>query len=927
MTLPLFTKDIQPISIEEEMKRSYLDYAMSVIVSRALPDVRDGLKPVHRRILFAMSEAGNDYNKPYKKAARAVGDVMSKYHPHGDTAIYDTLVRMAQWFSMGAVLIDGQGNFGSMDGDKAAAMRYTEVRLSRIAHFLLEDIDKDTVEFQPNYDESLKEPLVLPARFPNVLVNGVGGIAVGMATNIPTHNLGEVIDACSALIDDPEISIDDMMAFIPGPDFPTGGSIIGRKGARDAFHTGRGSVIIRSKSHVESLRKDKQAIVVTEIPYQINKAKLIERIAELVNNKAIEGISDLRDESNREGVRVVIELKRDVAPDVILNQLYKHTALQTSFGVNMLALHRGKPELLNLKQMLQAFIEFREEVIIRRTRFDLNKARQKAHLLVGLAVAVANIDEVIALIRRAPNPEVAKEQLMAKDWPVESILPLVTLVDDPAHCLRDTNTYHLTETQAKAILDLRLHRLTGLERDKLTSDIEEIATLMHHLIKILTSRTLRLMEIKRELQEIKSLFPSPRRTIFEDGEALQDAEDLIQREDMVVTVSHGGYIKRVPLSTYRSQRRGGKGRTGMSTREEDFVQRVFVASTHAPVLFFSTKGLVYAMKVYRLPEGSAQSRGKAMINIFSVDKNETMSTVLPLPESPEESARKFMFFVTSKGNVRRNKVEDFSQIRANGKIAIKLDDDEHLVGVTLCEEGDDVFITTRKGRAIRFGINEIRVFAGRSSNGVRGIKLGKNDKVVSACILKGSDATPSERYAFLRQATQERRLNGLEDDTADIFAIHDSQEDDTLAAGPVGTTLMDEPLLDEAPALSPERYAALQKAEEFILAVTANGFAKRTSSYAYRVTRRGGVGVINMALNPKTGDLIDSFPVHNDDEIMLVTNGGQLMRCPVEGIRICGRSSQGVITFRVADNEQVVSVARLDAQDAADAENLEDLPS
>ncbi len=903
MTIPtLFTKDIQSISIEEEMKRSYLDYAMSVIVSRALPDVRDGLKPVHRRILFAMKESGNDYNRPHKKSARAVGDVMSKYHPHGDQAIYDTLVRMAQSFSMSIELIDGQGNFGSMDGDKAAAMRYTEARLSRIAHYLLEDIDKDTVDFRANYDESTKEPVVLPARFPNVLVNGVGGIAVGMATNIPTHNLGEVIDACCALIDDPELSIDGMMRYILGPDFPTGCSIIGRQGIRSALHTGRGSVVMRATSHIEELRKDRQTIVFTETPYQVNKAKLVERIAELVNNKIIEGISDLRDESNREGVRVVVELKRDACADVILAQLYKHTPLQTSFGVNMLALNQNKPQLMNIKQMLEAFILFREEVIVRRTRFDLNKARSKAHLLVGLIIAVANIGEIIVLIRKSATPDIAKSQLMEREWPVQNIGPLVTLVDDSINTFDEKKgVYSLTDLQAKAILELRLHRLTALERGKISKDIEELAEAIRSYLKILTSRSMRMSLMKKELIEIKTLFNYPRRTKIIDAEINQDIESLIQREDMVVTVSHTGYVKRVALSTYRSQKRGGKGRSGMTTREEDFVQSVFVASTHTPMLFFSTTGIVYALKVYRLPEASAQSRGKAMINIFPISKEESMSAILPLPEDQEDRENQYMFFITSKGNVRRNKIEDFSSIRSNGKIAIKLDDDETLICVALCEEGDDVFIATQKGRAIRFNITDVRVFSGRASNGVRGIKLTKGDTVISACILKGTDASADERYIYLRQSGQERR--GNEGETGLLSATEETAE------------------LSEV--LSSERYEYLSGKEQFILSVTKNGFGKRTSSYAYRVTGRGGQGVINMALNDKTGELISSIPVDHDDEIMLVTNGGQLMRCPVNDIRICGRSSQGVITFRVGKNEKVVSLARLDITSEEDSTDTE----
>lgn len=909
MTMPtLFTKDIHPVSIEDEMKRSYLDYAMSVIVSRALPDVRDGLKPVHRRILYAMKESGNDYNKPYKKSARAVGDVMSKYHPHGDQAIYDTLVRMAQPFSMGITLIDGQGNFGSMDGDKAAAMRYTEARLSRVAHYLLEDIDKDTVDFQANYDESMKEPVVLPARFPNVLVNGVGGIAVGMATNIPTHNLGEVIDACCALIDNPEISIEGLMEYILGPDFPTGCSIIGKQGIRNALMTGRGSVVMRAQSHVEELKKDKKALIFTEIPYQVNKAKLVERIAELVNNKVIESISDLRDESNREGVRVVVELKRDACEEVVLAQLHKHTPLQTSFGVNMLALNQNKPQLMNVKQILEAFLLFREEVVIRRTRFYLNKARAKAHLLVGLIIAVANIDEVIALIRKAATPEIAKNQLIEKAWPVHTMGPLINLVDehDSNSFDEEKGVYTLTELQAKAILELRLHRLTGLERDKLSKDIEELAQDIRSYLNILTSRSKRMSLIKEELSEVKTLFNYPRRTKIIEGELNQDIEDLIHREDMVVTASHAGYVKRVALSAYRSQKRGGKGRSGMAMRDEDFVKNVFVASTHTPILFFSTKGIVYALKVYRLPEASAQSRGKAMVNVFPISKTESISAILPLQETSEERENQFMFFVTSKGNVRRNKVEDFSSIRANGKIAIKLDDDETLVCVALCEERDDVFIATQKGRAIRFNITDVRVFAGRASNGVRGIKLEKDDQVVSACILKGIPTTADERYAYLRQSGQERRSEG---DVDLISASNESIEAESIV---------------EAERLSSERYKVLADHEEFILSVTENGFGKRTSSYAYRVTGRGGRGVINMALNSKTGKLVSSVPVAHDDEIMLVTNGGQLMRCPVDDIRICGRSSQGVILFRVGKSEQVVSLARLDrGSEEKDLENEE----
>ncbi|MEM9683781.1 MAG: DNA gyrase subunit A, partial [Pseudomonadota bacterium] len=718
--------DISQITIEEEMKRSYLDYAMSVIVSRALPDVRDGLKPVHRRILYSMHENGYDSSKPYRKSARIVGDVMGKYHPHGDQAIYDAMVRMAQDFSMRLPLIDGQGNFGSMDGDPAAAMRYTEARLAKAAESLIDDIDKETVDFQANYDESASEPVVLPARFPNLLVNGAGGIAVGMATNIPPHNFGEVVDACLAYLDNPGITIDELIDIVPGPDFPTGALILGRSGIRAAYHTGRGSIVMRGRTHIETKARDREAIVVTEVPYQVNKARMLERIAELVRDKTIEGISDLRDESDRDGVRVVIELRREAMADVVLAQLYRYSPLQTSFGVNMLALNGGRPEMMTLRDIISAFVAFREEVVTRRTVYELRKARERAHVLAGLLVAINNIDPVIELIRAAPDPATAREELMARDWPAEDVEPFIRLIDDPGHQVVD-GKYRLSEIQARAILDLRLQRLTGMERDKLADETKEIAAKIEEFLEILQSREKLLSVIREELVEMREAYADDRRTTIEDIEFEQDIEDLIQREDMVVTVTYGGYIKRVPLSTYRAQRRGGKGRAGMSTREGDFVSRVFVTSTHTRVLFFSTRGIVYELKVYKLPLGSPQARGKAMVNLLPLSEGETISTVMLLPEDDDEAAEKYVMFATSGGNVRRNRLSDFVNIKANGKIAMKLQDDERLVNVRICSEQQDVLLATRAGMCIRFPVTDVRVFTGRTSTGVRGIRLGKGD--------------------------------------------------------------------------------------------------------------------------------------------------------------------------------------------------------
>ncbi len=888
--------EVRPISIEEEMKSSYLDYAMSVIVSRALPDVRDGLKPVHRRILFSMNENGYDWNKPYRKSARVVGDVIGKYHPHGDQSIYDALVRMAQDFSLRLPLLDGQGNFGSIDGDPPAAMRYTEVRMGKPAHALLDDIDKDTVDFQPNYDNSEREPIVLPARFPNLLVNGSGGIAVGMATNMAPHNLGEVIDACIATIQNPGIGIDELNQIVPGPDFPTGGLILGRAGIKSAYHTGRGSVMMRGRASIEELRKDRNAIVINEIPYQVNKASMVEKIAELVRDKKVEGISDIRDESDRHGMRVVVELKRDVVADVVLNQLYRFSQLQTSFGINAVALTGGRPELMNLKDLLQAFVAFREEVVTRRTKFLLGKARERAHILVGLAIAVANIDEVIALIRKAPDPATARSQLMARAWPARDMESLIRLIDDPRHMMAGDGTYRLSEEQARAILELRLQRLTALGRDEISDELHRLGTEIADYLEILRSRARVMQIITEELMAVKEEFATPRRTEIVDADMEMEDEDLIQREDMVVTVSHAGYVKRVPLATYRAQRRGGKGRAGMQTRDEDFVTRLFVANTHTPILFFSTRGMVYQLKVWRMPLAAPQARGKALINLLPLQQGERITSIMPLPEDEELWGELDVMFATVSGNVRRNKLSDFTGIRQNGKIAMKLDESDQIAGVETCTEHDDVVLTTANGQCIRFKVTDVRVFKGRDSTGVRGINLGKGDNVISLSIVRHFAATSPERIAFLKA----RRV--AEDGDGD--AVELDEEDN-----------------GEAATLSAERYDDMLASEQVILTVSENGFGKRTSSYEYRVTGRGGKGIVAMTVNKRNGPLIASFPVAPDDEIMLVSDGGQLIRCPVGDIRIAGRSTQGVTIFDTAEDEKVVSVERI-TEDEDD-----DLPS
>lgn len=892
--------DVRPISITEEMKRSYLDYAMSVIVSRALPDVRDGLKPVHRRILYSMHEQGHTPDKKYVKSARVVGDVMGKYHPHGDSAIYDALVRMAQDFSMRLQLIDGQGNFGSVDGDPAAAMRYTECRLAKPAMALLDDIDKNTIDFQANYDGNEHEPVVLPARYPNLLVNGAGGIAVGMATNIPPHNLGEVIDACMAMIDDPAISTDKLIEIVPGPDFPTGGLILGRAGIHSAYHTGRGSIVMRGKVAFETLRKDREAIIISEIPYQINKATMVERIAELVRDKKIDGISDLRDESDRDGYRVVIELKRDAERDVVLNQLYRFTPLQSSFGVNTVALDGGRPLVMTLKDMLSAFVAFREEVVSRRTKFLLNKARDRAHILVGLAIAVANIDEVIKLIRGSKDANEAREALMAREWPATTAASLIELIDDPRHKVSASGTARLSLEQAKAILDLRLQRLTALGREEIKDELDKLAAEIADYLEILRSRARIQSIIKDELKAVKDEFATPRRTEITEAAGDMEDEDLIQREDMVVTVSHLGYIKRVPLSTYRAQKRGGKGRSGMQTREEDFVSRLFVASTHTPVLFFSSAGQVYKEKVWRLPLSAPQARGKALINILPLDAGETISTIMPLPEDETTWGDLDVMFATKSGNVRRNKLSDFAKIRPSGIIAMKLDDGDAIIDVQICTEKDDVLLTAAGGQCIRFAVPEVRVFAGRSSDGVRGITLGKDDKVISMSILRHTEATSDERTAYLKRASAIRRgTNGEE----------------LPASEPDETTEITEGAAIE---LGEKRYVELSAAEQFVLTLSERGYGKRSSSYEYRTTGRGGKGIVAMSLTAKTGKIVGSFPVEESDQVMLVTDAGKLIRTTVAGIRIAGRSTQGVIVLNTAEDEKVVSVERLSEEAEAE---------
>ena len=884
--------DVRPIAIEDELKRSYLDYAMSVIVSRALPDVRDGLKPGQRRILFGMDEAGNTPDKRYRKSANTVGEVMGRYHPHGDSAIYDALVRMAQDFSMAVPLIDGQGNFGSMDGDPAAAMRYTESRLTKAAMALLDDIGSDTVDFQPNYDGERREPVVLPARFPNLLVNGAGGIAVGMATNIPPHNLGELIDASVLLIEDPYAPIEAVLDIVLGPDFPTGGLIMGRAATRAALAKGRGSVIMRGRCEVEEIRKDREAIVVTEMPFQVNKSSMIEKISELVKDKRVEGISDLRDESDRDGVRVVIELKRDAIADVVLNQLYRFSPLQTSFGVNMLAIDAGKPELMNVRDMLVAFLRFREQVVTRRTKFQLNKARDRGHILVGLAIALANIDEFIRIIRTSPDPAAAREALTARRWPAKDMAPLVSLIADPRHVMADDRTLLLSDEQARAILDLRLQRLTALGADEIGKELEELRAQIEDHLETLRSRPKLMGIVRSELEAVKAEFATPRRTEIVELDADVEDEDLIQREDMAVTVTHEGYIKRVPLATYRVQARGGKGRTGITTKDEDWVTRVFVANTHTPILFFTSTGMAYKLKCWRLPLSTPQGKGKALVNLLPLKKDEKVTTIMELPDEESWASLQIMF-ATQSGYVRRNELSDFVDVRANGKIAMKLDEGDHIAGVAICSESDDVLLSTRGGKAIRFPVTEVRVFKGRDSTGVRGVKLAGGDELISLGIMRHVEATPAEARAYLKQVALARRTEGDEDAADETAAADDGEE-----------------IVDEA-TLTPERFGELGAAEEFLLTVTDRGFGKRTSAYAYPVRGRGGQGVKAISRPERVGQVLSVLTVADSDELMMVTDKGQTIRLPVAQISFQGRASNGVILFRTDGAERVVSVERV----------------
>ncbi|BAK84856.1 DNA gyrase subunit A [Komagataeibacter medellinensis] len=891
---PLPPSDMMPVTIEEEMRSSYLAYAMSVIVSRALPDVRDGLKPVHRRILYSMRESGFTHDKPYRKSARAVGDVMGKYHPHGDSSIYDAMVRMAQSWSMRVKLIDGQGNFGSVDGDSPAAMRYTEARLAKAASFLLDDIDRDTVDFQPNYDESEQEPKILPAAFPNLLVNGASGIAVGMATNIPPHNPGEIIDATLAMIERPDMTLDDLLEYVPGPDFPTGGTILGRAGIRSAFETGRGSVIIRAKAEIEEIRKDRKAIIVTEIPYQVNKATLQERIADLVRTKQVEGISDIRDESDRSGMRIVVEIKREATPEVVLNQLYRFTQLQTSFGVNMLALDAGRPRLMGLKDVLEAFIRFREDVILRRARFDLNKARDRAHLLVGLVIAVANIDAVIALIRAAPDTTSARAALMARGWDAADVAPLLELIHDDGNVIVEGKV-HLTEAQARGILELRLQRLTGLERDKIQQELSEVAVKINDLLEIIASRPRRLEVMRNELVAIRAEIATPRATDIADYAGDQTDESLIEPGQMVVTITREGFIKRTPLDVFRAQNRGGRGRTAAGRRGDDIIVRSFNAHTHQWVLFFSSGGKAYREKVWRLPEASPTAKGRALVNLLPDLGSDTITAVLPLPQDEELWENLHLVFATASGSVRRNRLSDFRNIRSSGLIAMKLEDEDRLIGVATCREGQDVFLATRNARCIRFQITDdtLRVFAGRGSSGVRGIRLAEGDSVNSLCVLNHVEATVEERAAYLRMANARRRAEAaMEGEEAEDAMVPDEGE----ATGDLP--------------LTPERFAELEATEEVLLIVSNAGFGRRSSAYDYRVSGRGGQGINNMTFstNKRGNAVVATLPVLDGTDVMLVTDAGRLIRLPINQVRIMSRQASGVTLFRLNDTEEVTSV-------------------
>ena len=878
---------ITPIPIDDEMQKSYLDYAMSVIVSRALPDVRDGLKPVHRRILYAMHEAGYEWNKQHRKSARVVGDVIGKYHPHGDQAVYDALVRLAQNFSMRVPLLDGQGNFGSMDGDRAAAMRYTEVRMSKISKFLLEDIEKNTVEYRPNYDESESEPIVLPAKYPNLLVNGAGGIAVGMATNILPHNLGEVIDACIEYINDEEVSFERINQIIKGPDFPTGGKIVGSKGIKDSQLNGRGSIIVQAKSNFEEFKNDREAIIFTELPYQVNKSTLIEKIAELVRDKKIEGISDLRDESDRQGVRVVVELKKGVIAQVILNKLFKFTPLQSSYGVNALALNDQKPELMNIKDFLKHFINHRDEIISLRTRFDLNKARDRAHVLTGLAIAISNVDQVIEIIKKSKDPNSAKLELLKTKWKSEDVKDILDLIDDPRQIKNDKDIY-LTEDQAKSILELRLQRLTALGKGELQEELKTLSHNINEFLSILRDKNKLQAVIKEELKMIKQEFSSPRKTEIIEHEASDiDQEDLVQRSDMVISITNSGYIKRVPLEMYRAQKRGGKGRAGMKTNDEDFVTQVFTASTHDNMLFFSSSGIVYKLKTWKIPESSPTAKGKAIINLLNLKQDDQLSSILVMPENQVSSDHNFLIFATADGSIRKNSIDDFKNIQVNGKIAMKLNDSNKIVGVKICNDNDDILLSTKEGKCIRTPVSKLRTTKSRSSMGVRGIKLAKNDSIISLSILSHLDVSSSDVKAYLKMSKiNKENEEEAEEDNNDIEDIK----------------------------ISEDRFQEMKACEQFVLTVTENGFGKRSSSYQFRVTNRGGSGIMCITTSSRNGDVLASFPVGHDDDIMLITKSGQLIRCPVIDIRVAGRNTQGVSIFKTSDSEKVVSASRVEIE-------------
>jgi DNA gyrase subunit A len=886
-------KNIEEISIEDEMKKSYLDYAMSVIVSRAIPDVCDGLKPVHRRILFSMNETSCHYNKPYKKSARIVGDVMGKYHPHGDSAIYDSLVRMAQDFSMSLPLIDGQGNFGSMDGDAAAAMRYTESRMAKVSTKLIDDIDKDTVEFKENYDGSLKEPQVLPAKFPNILVNGAGGIAVGMATNIPPHNLGEVIDATIAYIDDEQITVEELFTYLPAPDFPTGGIILGRGGARSAAYTGRGSVIMRGKTHIEDVNSNKQAIIITEVPYQVNKAKLIEKIAELVKDKKIEGITDLRDESNKDGIRMVVELRRDMIAELVLNQLYNYTQLQTSFGVNLLALNNGQPKQMNILEVIHAFVKFRESTITRRSVYLLNKARDKAHLLIGLTLAVDSIDEIVSTIRSSKDTLEAKTKLLSLKWSAVKAQNLIELIADQKNEIIEGKCY-LTTEQVQAILDMKLARLTGLERQKISDDLIALKKEIEYFLHLLSDRKNILSLMREELAEIKTEFAVPRRTVIDDNEYEHDIEDLIAEEDVVITVTLEGYIKRVPLDTYKSQKRGGKGRAGLKKADDDILTEMFVTSTHSPVLFFSNIGQVYRMKAYKIPLSSPQAKGRALVNLLPLSEDEKITTIMPLPKDEEEWNELNLIFATAQGNVRRSHIDDFRNIQANGKIAIRLDNNDKLVAVDFCKENNHILLATRAGKSIRFQLSSLRIIKSRSSSGVRGIKLAQNDEVISQTILNESNFDSEIKSNYLAIPLDLRKELAFSQDESLINSENNKHQIDN------------------------DKILKLAAQEEFILTITSNGYGKRSSSFDYRVTNRGGSGIINIVTSKRNGGVVASFPACDNDEIVIMTNQGKLIRCKVAEIRVAGRNTQGVTLLKTADNEIVVSVAKIPDSDDED---------